>query len=128
MDRRLLPPEHWHPLDSFTSLARLEKYGASRLHHRGRNRNHVGSVCKGRGPVSAPAPALAKAPVRRIVIVRLADVSEAVAALSLVFALLLLVFPDSFPKLVVHTSQQGQLMPCMMAIALLFDIYLYLRV
>jgi hypothetical protein len=77
--------------------------------------------------VSAPAPALAKAQ-RRIVVVRLADAAEAVAALSLVFGLLLVLFPVSFPRMIVNSWQHGQLMPVMMVLTLLLDTCLYLRV
>jgi hypothetical protein len=77
--------------------------------------------------VSAPAPALAKAQ-RRIVVVRLADSAEAVAALSLVFGLLLVSFPVSFPRMIVISWQHGQLMPVMMVVTLLLDTCLYLRV
>ena len=77
--------------------------------------------------MSAPAPALAK-PQRRIVVVRLADSAEAVAALSLVFGLLLVSFPVSFPRMIVISWQHGQLMPVMMVVTLLLDTCLYLRV
>ena len=77
--------------------------------------------------MSAPAPALAKAQ-RRIVVVRLADAAEAVAALSLVFGLLLVLFPVSFPRMIVNSWQHGQLMPVMMVLTLLLDTCLYLRV
>lgn len=77
--------------------------------------------------MSAPAPALAKGQ-RRIVAVRLADSSEAVAVLSAIFGLLLVVFPDSFPRMIVSSWQQGRLMPIMMAVTLLLDTCLYLRV
>jgi hypothetical protein len=77
--------------------------------------------------VSAPAPALAKTP-RRVVTVRLADAAEAVAALSLVFGLLLVFFPVSFPAIIVHSWQRGQLILGMMVFTLLLDTCLYLRV
>ncbi|HLZ39612.1 MAG TPA: hypothetical protein VKQ11_01540 [Candidatus Sulfotelmatobacter sp.] len=79
--------------------------------------------------MSAPAVALAKVQSkRRIVVVRLADSAQAVAALSGIFALLLIVFPVSFPRLVVNGWQHGQLMPVMMAFTLLLDGCLYFRV
>lgn len=77
--------------------------------------------------MSAPAPALAKVQ-RRIVVVRLADSAEAVAAVSLVFGLMLVVFPVSFPQVIVSSWQHGQLMPFMMVFTLLLDTILYLRV
>jgi len=79
--------------------------------------------------VSSPAPALAKAqPERRIVVVRLADSAEAVAVLSALFALLLIAFPVSFPRMIVNGWQHGQLIPVMMAVTLLLDGCLYFRV
>lgn len=79
--------------------------------------------------MSSSAPALAKAqPERRIVVVRLADSAEAVAVLSALFALLLIAFPVSFPRMIVNGWQHGQLMPVMMAVTLLLDGCLYFRV
>ena len=78
--------------------------------------------------MSAPAPALAKQPARRIVVVRLADSAQAVAVLSAFFALLLITFPVSFPRLIVTGWQHGQLLPAMMAFTLLLDGCLYFRV
>ena len=79
--------------------------------------------------MSSPAPALAKAqPERRIVVVRLGDSAEAVAVLSALFALLLIAFPVSFPRMIVNGWQHGQLIPVMMAVTLLLDGCLYFRV
>jgi len=79
--------------------------------------------------MSSSAPALAKAqPERRIVVVRLADSAEAVAVLSALFALLLIAFPVSFPRMIVNGWQHGQLIPVMMAVTLLLDGCLYFRV
>jgi hypothetical protein len=77
--------------------------------------------------VSAPAAARAKVH-ERIVVVRLADAAEAMAALSLVFGLLLVLSPVSFPKMIVNSWQHGQLMPAMMLLTLLLDTCLYLRI
>jgi hypothetical protein len=77
--------------------------------------------------VSAAAPALAKTP-RQLAVVRLADASEAVAALSFGFGLLLIFFPVWFPQMIVRSWQRGQLMPIMMVFTLLLDTCLYLRV
>ncbi len=75
------------------------------------------------------APAVARAKVHeRIVVVRLADAAEAIAVLSLVFGLLLVLFPVAFPKMIVNSWEHGQLMPVMMALALLLDTCLYLRI
>ena len=77
--------------------------------------------------MSAPASALAKTQ-RRIVVVRLADASGAVAGLSLVFGVLLIAFPVSFPRMILNSWEHGQLMPIMMAFTFLLDTCLYLRV
>ena len=77
--------------------------------------------------MSAAAPARANAE-RRIVVVRLADAAEAMAVLSLVFGLLLVFFPVSFPKMIVNSWQRGQLMLVMMVLALLLDTCLYVRI
>jgi len=77
--------------------------------------------------MSATAPALAKVQ-SRIVVVRLADSAEAIAAVSLVFGFMLVVFPVSFPRIIVSGWQQGQLMPFMMVFTLFLDTILYLRV
>ena len=80
--------------------------------------------------MSAPAPALAapaKTP-RKIAVVRMADASGAVAILSLVFGLLLVFFPESFPRMIVRSWQHAQLMPIMMVFTFLLDTCLYLRV
>ncbi len=77
--------------------------------------------------MSAPAPALAKTQ-RQLAVVRLADASEAVAALSFIFGLLLVFFPVLFPQMIVSSWQRGQLMPLMMIFTFLLDTCLYLRV
>jgi len=77
--------------------------------------------------VSAPAPALAT-PERRTVAVRLADVAVTVAYLSLVFGLLLVFFPVSFPRIILHSWQSGNLIVAMLVIALTLDAYLYFRI
>jgi hypothetical protein len=77
--------------------------------------------------MSAPAPALAAKP-RRIVVVRLADSSQVLGILSLVYAALLVLFPVSFPNLIVKSWERGQLLPLMMAFTFLLDTCLYLRI
>jgi hypothetical protein len=77
--------------------------------------------------VSAPAPALAK-PERRTVTVRLADVAVTIAYLSLAFGLLLVFFPVSFPRIILHSWQSGHLIVAMMVVTLSLDAYLYLRI
>jgi hypothetical protein len=77
--------------------------------------------------VSAPAPALAK-PQRPRVVVRLADAAVTVAFLSLIFGLVLVFFPVSFPRIIVTSWQRGYLVVVMMAIALVLDAVVYLRV
>ena len=46
----------------------------------------------------------------------------------MVFALALLAFPVSLPRLIVASWQHGQLTPAMMALVFLLDMFLYLRV
>ena len=77
--------------------------------------------------MSAPAPALAK-PQRPKVIVRLADAAVAVASLSLIFFLLLVFFPVSFPRIIVTSWQRGYLAVVLMVVTLVLDSFLYLRV
>ncbi len=77
--------------------------------------------------MSAPAPSLAKTQ-QRIVAVRLADAAETIAVLSLIFGLLLVIFPVSFPRMIVNAWQHGQLMAIMMVLTLLVDSGLYVRV
>ena len=78
--------------------------------------------------MSSPAPALAKTAQRQIAVVRMADVSEAVAVLSLLFGLLLVFSPVWFPRMIVKAWVHGQLLPAMMALTWLIDLGLYLRV
>ena len=77
--------------------------------------------------MSAPAPALAK-PQRPRVVVRLADAAVTVAFLSLIFGLVLVFFPVSFPRIIVTSWQRGYLVVVMMAITLVLDAVVYLRV
>lgn len=77
--------------------------------------------------MSAPAPALAK-PQRPRVIVRLADAAVTVAFLSLIFFLLLVFFPVSFPRILVTSWQRGYLAVVLMIFTLVLDAFLYLRV
>jgi hypothetical protein len=76
--------------------------------------------------VSSPAPALAKAK-GRTVTVRLADSGIAIAWLSLLFGLLLVFFPVSFPLLLVDCWQSGNLIPGVMVFALSLDAGIYVR-
>jgi len=72
--------------------------------------------------MSAPAPALAKAP-RRIVTVRLADAALTVACLSLVFGFLLVFFPVSFARIIQNSWLNGNLTVAMIVITLSIDAY-----
>lgn len=78
--------------------------------------------------MSAPAPALDKVVQRRVVVVRMADVAEAVTVLSAIFALTLFLFPVSFPRLIVNSWQHGHLMLIMMIFTFVLDTCLYVRV
>jgi hypothetical protein len=77
--------------------------------------------------MSAPAPALAKAP-QRIVTVRLADAALAVSYLSLGFGFLLVFFPVSFPRIIQNSWLNGHLTVAMMVITLSIDVCLYVRI
>jgi hypothetical protein len=77
--------------------------------------------------MSAPAIALA-AKERRIVVVRLADSAEAIGVLSIAYAALLVIFPVTFPNMVVRSWERGELLPLMMLITFLLDTALYLRI
>lgn len=77
--------------------------------------------------MSAPAPVLARS-TRRIVAVRLSDAAVIIGYLSLIFGLLLLFFPVSFPRMIVNSWQHGDLIRAMMVLTLALDAYLYLRV
>jgi hypothetical protein len=83
--------------------------------------------------MSAPAPALAPiveapAKVRRKVVVRLADPAIVVSYLSVIFGLAVVLFPVSFPQMIVQSWWSGRLTPTMMAFAVVIDMALYLRV
>ena len=56
------------------------------------------------------------------------DCARQSTILSLMFGLLLVLLPISFPRLIVTSWQHGQLMPVMMMFTLLLDTALYLRV
>ena len=78
--------------------------------------------------MSAPAPAFSAKTQRRIAVVRLADASDAVTVLSFLFAMLLVFFPATFPRLIVNSWEHGQLMPALMVITFLLDTGIYLRI
>jgi len=77
--------------------------------------------------VSAAAPALAKAQLSTVA-VRLADAAGTVAYLSLIFGLLLVFFPASFPRIILNSWQHGNLTPVIMVLTLSLDACLYIRV
>lgn len=77
--------------------------------------------------MSAIAPVLVQTK-QRIVVVRLADVSFAMASLSGSFALLLLLFPVWFPQQVFLAWQRGYLTTFIAVFTLLLDGALYLRI
>jgi hypothetical protein len=77
--------------------------------------------------MSAAAPALVRSP-SRPVMVRIGDPAVAVAYLSVVFGLLLVFFPVSFPEIIVKSWALGRLTPAMMVLALLLDAGIYVRV
>ncbi len=76
--------------------------------------------------MSAPAPVLAA--VRyRVVKIRLADPAAAAAYLSLVFGVLLVCLPVSFPHMIVKNWENGRLVPGMIFLAALLNGVIYLR-
>jgi hypothetical protein len=77
--------------------------------------------------MSAPAPALAKAPCFTVT-VRLADAALTVACLSLVFGFLLVFFPVSLARIIQHSWLNGNLTVAMMVITLSIDACLYIRI
>lgn len=77
--------------------------------------------------MSAPATALAKEP-RRTVAMRLADPSAMLAYLSLIFGVLLVVFPVSFPEVIIRAWQNAYLTPFMILFTVSLNLGLYLRV
>ena len=77
--------------------------------------------------MSAPAPALANGK-RRIAVVRLADPAVAVAWVSVVFGLLLVFLPVSFPHTIIQNWENGRLTPVMVLFTVLLDLAIYLRI
>jgi hypothetical protein len=76
---------------------------------------------------SAAAPALAKTP-RRTVAMRLADPAVMLAYVSLIFGLLLVFFPTSFPRIIIQNWQDASFMPAMILFTVSLNLGLYLRV
>ena len=77
--------------------------------------------------MSAPAPALAPRQ-HQIVVVRLADSTQLIGVLSLVYAGLLVIYPELFPNMIVRSWERGYLLPLMMLFTFLLDTCLYLRI
>jgi hypothetical protein len=76
---------------------------------------------------SAAAPALAKEP-RHTVAMRLADPAIMLSNVSLIFGLLLIVFPTSFPHVILENWQNGRLTPILIFLTVSLNLGLYLRV
>jgi uncharacterized membrane protein len=76
---------------------------------------------------SATAPALSKEP-SRTVAMRLADPAVALAYVSLIFGVLLVFFPASFPRMIVQNWQNARLTPVMILLTVSVNLGLYLRV
>jgi hypothetical protein len=77
--------------------------------------------------MSAAAPALTKEP-RRTVAMRLADPAAMLAYVSLSFGLGLVLFPVSFPMMIVRNWQDAYLTPLMILFTVSLNLGLYLRV
>jgi hypothetical protein len=76
--------------------------------------------------MSAAAPALAKG--RRPLAMRLADPAATLAYVSFLFGLLLVLFPVSFPRLIVENWQHARLTPLMILFTVSLNLGLYLSV
>ena len=74
--------------------------------------------------MSAPAPALTAKP-DRVVKVRIADAAGAAGCVSLIFSLLLVVFPDYFPRLIIENWYAGRLTVGLLLLTVLFNCALY---
>jgi hypothetical protein len=77
--------------------------------------------------MSAAAPALTKEP-RRTVAMRLADPAAMLAYVALSFGLGLVLFPVSFPMMIVRNWQDAYLTPLMILFTVSLNLGLYLRV
>jgi len=77
--------------------------------------------------MSAAAPALAKAQPRTLAM-RLADPAATLAYVSLVFGLLLVLFPVSFPRVIIENWQNARLTPIMILFTVSLNLGLYLSV
>ncbi len=77
--------------------------------------------------MSAPAPALAATPDRALKI-RLADVAVAGGCVSLLFSLLLVGFPDYFPRMILESWSNGHLIAGLLLFAVLFNCALYVGI
>src|SRR5207302_1090230 len=77
--------------------------------------------------MSAPAPATAPQQ-RRMLRIRLSDPAAAAAYGSLLFAVLVLIFPVSFPRMLADGWFTGRLTPALIVIAGLLNAGVYLRV
>ena len=76
--------------------------------------------------MSASAPALARDP-RPKFKMRLADPAVMLAYVSVIFALLLVFFPVSFPQMVVRNWQNSHITPAMILLSVSLNLGLYLR-
>jgi len=76
--------------------------------------------------VSAPAPALFPAQYHPVKI-RLSDPAAAAAWVSLVFGMVLVFLPVSFPHMIVENWQNGRLIPAMIFLTALLNGVIYLR-
>jgi len=76
---------------------------------------------------SGAAAALAKE-ARHTVAMRLADPAIMLANVSLIFGVLLIVFPSSFPHLILKNWQNARLTPILILLTVALNLGLYLRV
>lgn len=77
--------------------------------------------------MSAAAPALAKEQPHTLAM-RLADPALALACVSLTFGLLVVLFPVSFPGIIINCWQRGRLTPIMILFTVSVNLAIYLSV
>lgn len=77
--------------------------------------------------MSAAAPALAKEQSRTLAM-RLADPAGTLACVSLIFGLLLVIFPVGFPRVIIENWQNARLTPVMILFTVSLNLGLYLSV
>ena len=79
--------------------------------------------------MSAPAPGLTTPPKPIVMVkVRLGDAANAATCVSLIFSLLVVVLPESFPNVVIQNGLNGHLAAGVLLFAMSFNCAIYLRI